>query len=250
MYIDVEGIPGGKETIRIELRKLGKISYQEKAVLVVFLLVALSWISSSFLLKKIIPGINDTLIAIAGAISLFIIPSGKNKKLGIITWKTAESIPWGILLLFGGGLALAEGFKVSGLAQWIGNQFTLFEVLPTLLLIFSIITVVNFLTEITSNVATAAMLMPVLGALALSIDVHPYLLMIAGPIAASCAFMLPVATPPNAVVFGSGFLTIPRMIKVGLWMNIISILLATLILYFLLPNVWDIKIDSFPELFK
>ncbi len=247
---DVEGIPGGKETIRIELRKLGKISYQEKSVLVVFLLVALSWISSSFLLKKIIPGINDTLIAIAGAISLFIIPSGKNKKLGIITWKTAESIPWGILLLFGGGLALAEGFKVSGLAQWIGNQFTLFEVLPTLLLIFSIITVVNFLTEITSNVATAAMLMPVLGALALSIDVHPYLLMIAGTIAASCAFMLPVATPPNAVVFGSGFLTIPRMIKVGLWMNIISILLATLILYFLLPNVWDIKIDSFPELFK
>ncbi len=245
-----EGIPGGKTTITTQLKELGKISYKEKSVFIVFIVVALCWITNSFLLKKIIPGINDTLIAITGAVALFIIPSGEKKKIGIINWQTAENIPWGILLLFGGGLALAEGFKVSGLAQWIGNQLTLFEVFPTVLLLLAIIAVINFLTEITSNVATAAMLMPVLAALALSIDVHPYFLMAAATIAASCAFMLPVATPPNAVVFGSGLLTIPVMIKAGFWMNIISIFVATVLVYFLLPILWDIDINTFPELFK
>ncbi len=245
--VTVEGIPGGKKAIKEQLEALGKISYKEKSVLLVFIVVALCWITSSFLLKKIVPGINDTLIAIAGAISLFILPSGEKRKIGIINWQTAETIPWGILLLFGGGLALAEGFKVSGLAQWIGSQLTLFKVLPAILLILAIIAVVNFLTEITSNVATAAMLMPVLAALALSIDVHPYFLMIAATIAASCAFMLPVATPPNAVVFGSGLLTIPKMMKAGFWMNIISILVATVLIYYILPLVWDIEITGFPK---
>ncbi|MBP2833399.1 SLC13/DASS family transporter [Aquimarina sp. U1-2] len=248
--ITIEGIPGGKKAITSQLKGLGKIAYQEKCVFIVFIVVALCWITSSFVLKHMIPGINDTLIAIAGAIALFIIPSRDRKKIGIINWQTAETIPWGILLLFGGGLALAEGFKVSGLAKWIGNQLTLFEAFPAILMALAIITVVNFLTEITSNVATAAMLMPVLAALALSIDVHPYFLMVAATIAASCAFMLPVATPPNAVVFGSGLLTIPQMMKAGFWMNVLSILVATLLIYFILPMVWDIDITSFPELFK
>ncbi|GAA4273686.1 SLC13 family permease [Aquimarina gracilis] len=248
--VTIEGIPGGKKAIKEQLTSLGKISYQEKSVLFVFIVVALCWITSPFVLKKILPGINDTLIAIAGAISLFILPSGEKRKIGIINWQTAETIPWGILLLFGGGLALAEGFKVSGLAQWIGSQLTLFKVLPAILLILAIIAVVNFLTEITSNVATAAMLMPVLAALALSIDVHPYFLMIAATIAASCAFMLPVATPPNAVVFGSGLLTIPKMMKAGFWMNIVSILVATVLIYYILPLVWDIEIAGFPEGFR
>ena len=245
--VTVEGIPGGKKAIKEQLTALGKISYQEKSVLFVFILVALCWITSSLVLKKILPGINDTLIAIAGAISLFILPSGEKRKIGIINWQTAETIPWGILLLFGGGLALAEGFKVSGLAQWIGSQLTLFKTLPAIVLVLAIIAVVNFLTEITSNVATAAMLMPVLAALALSINVHPYFLMIAATIAASCAFMLPVATPPNAVVFGSGLLTIPKMMRAGFRMNIISIVVATLLIYYILPFVWNIEIVSFPE---
>ncbi len=248
--VTIEGIPGGKNAIHTQLQSLGRISYKEKSVLIVFIVVAVCWITSSFLLKKYIPGINDTLIAIAGAITLFVIPSGEKGKTGIINWQTAETIPWGILLLFGGGLALAEGFKVSGLATWIGSQLTLFEALPTILLIFAIIAVVNFLTEITSNVATAAMLMPVLAALALSIDVHPYFLMTATTVAASCAFMLPVATPPNAVVFGSGLLTIPGMLKAGFWMNIISIFVATILVYYILPLVWGIKIDVFPEIFR
>ena len=248
--VTVEGIPGGKKAIKEQLQSLGKISYKEKSVFIVFVVVAVCWMTSSLILKKFIPGINDTLIAIAGAVILFVIPSGEKRKIGIINWQTAETIPWGILLLFGGGLALAEGFKVSGLAKWIGSQLTLFEAFPAILLILAIIAVVNFLTEITSNVATAAMLMPVLAALALSIDVHPYFLMVAATIAASCAFMLPVATPPNAVVFGSGLLTIPRMMKTGFWMNIMSIFIATLLVYFVLPWVWDIDIGTFPEIFK
>ena len=246
---DVYKIPGGKSLLRAQLNDLDKITYEEKAVASVFIFIAFCWISSSFLLKNLLPGINDTIIAIIGVILLFLIPSGKGKT-GIISWKTAESIPWGILLLFGGGLALAEGFKSSGLAEWIGNQLVLFNTFPVILMLLGIIAVVNFLTEITSNVATAAMLMPVLAALALSIDVHPYLLMIGATIAASCAFMLPVATPPNAVVFGSGMITIKEMVKAGLLMNLISITVATLIVYFILPVVWSIDIGTFPLNFK
>ncbi|MAQ75636.1 MAG: anion transporter [Aquimarina sp.] len=246
---DVYKIPGGKSLLRAQLNDLDKITYEEKAVASVFIFIAFCWISSSFLLKNLLPGINDTIIAIIGVILLFLIPSGKGKT-GIISWKTAEGIPWGILLLFGGGLALAEGFKSSGLAEWIGNQLVLFNTFPVILMLLGIIAVVNFLTEITSNVATAAMLMPVLAALALSIDVHPYLLMIGATIAASCAFMLPVATPPNAVVFGSGMITIKEMVKAGLLMNLISIAVATLIVYFILPVVWSIDIGTFPLNFK
>ena len=246
---DVYKIPGGKSLLRAQLNDLGKITYEEKAVASVFVFIAFCWISSSFLLKNLLPGINDTVIAIIGVILLFLIPSGKGKT-GIISWKTAENIPWGILLLFGGGLALAEGFKSSGLAEWIGNQLVLFNTFPVILMLLGIIAVVNFLTEITSNVATAAMLMPVLAALALSIDIHPYLLMIGATIAASCAFMLPVATPPNAVVFGSGMITIKEMVKAGLLMNLISIVIATLVVYFILPIVWSIDIGSFPLNFK
>ena len=133
----------------------------------------------------------------------------------ILDWKTAEDIPWGILLLFGGGLALAAGFRDTGMANWLGEQMTLLEAVPYFVLLLVLVTAVNFLTEITSNVATASMLMPILAALAFSINVHPYGLMVAATLASSCAFMLPVATPPNAVVFASGYLTIPGMIRVG-----------------------------------
>ena len=248
--VSVEGIPGGKATIKAQLSALGPMGYQEKMVAVVFVFMALSWILGSLVLKKFVPGISDMGIAIAGALLLFIIPSGHKDGKGILDWKTAEGIPWGVLLLFGGGLALADGFKVSGLSVWLGGHLTVFGTLPIFLLLFAIIFVVNFLTEITSNVATASMLMPVLAGLAFSIDVHPYVLMVGATLAASCAFMLPVATPPNAVVFGSGLLSIRDMIRVGFWMNIISVLLAAILIYFLLPFVWGIDIDVFPEAFR
>ena len=143
-------------------------------------------------------------------------------------------------------MALSAGFKQSGLAEWIGNQFALLKVLRIFLLILILITAVNFLTEITSNLATTAMLLPILAPMAYSIDVHPYILLVSATVAASCAFMLPVATPPNAIVFGSGYLKIPDMIKTGIWMNLISIALLTLLVYFVLENIWGFDGQSFP----
>ena len=156
-------------------------------------------------------------------------------------------MPWGIILLFGGGMALAKGFEESGLASWIGSQMTSLAGLPILVLVLVLIAAVNFLTEITSNLATTAMLLPVLAPMALTIDVHPFVLMVGAAVAASCAFMLPVATPPNAVVFGSGYLRIPDMVSKGIVMNIISIFILTFFVYFVLPELWNIAIDSFPQ---
>mgnify|MGYP003934902221 CR=1 FL=1 len=154
-------------------------------------------------------------------------------------------LPWGILLLFGGGLAIANGFKTTGLADWIGNQITLIETLPLFIVIFLIISIVNFLTEITSNLATTAMLLPVMAPIALSLNINPYTLMVSTTVAASCAFMLPVATAPNALVFGSRLLKIPDMIKAGIWMNIISIIILSLLVYFILPYLWDFDIFNY-----
>ncbi len=238
--------PGGRAEIERQLARLGKITYPEKMVLAVFALTALAWITRSFFLKKFMPAIDDTIIAMLGAVALFLLPS-KSGNGKLMDWETAVKLPWGILLLFGGGLAIASGFQATGLAEWIGQQMGLLEGIALLLILFIVIASVNFLTEITSNVATTAMLLPVLAAMALTIDVHPYILLVGATVAASCAFMLPVATPPNAVVFGSGYLTIPDMMRAGIWMNIISILLLTAITYFLLPMLWGFEPDHFPD---
>lgn len=241
--------PGGRQEIRQQLVSLGSITFEEKLVLTVFGFTATAWISRSFLLSKIIKGIDDTIIAICGAIILFLLPSRVRKE-GILTWDEAVKLPWGILLLFGGGLALAEGFKTSGLAVWIASQMTLLQGITILLVLLILIAAVNFLTEITSNLATTSMLLPILAPMALSMNVHPYTLMVAATVAASCAFMLPVATPPNAVVFGSGYLRIPDMVKVGIWMNVLSILLVTAIVYTLLPLFWGFDLKEYPAVFK
>ena len=230
--------PGGRAEISRQLNALGKISYEEKLVAGVFTLTAFAWISRSFLLQPVVPGIDDTIIAMIGAIIIFLLPT-KNKKRSLLKWDEAVKLPWGILLLFGGGMALAAGFKDSGLALWIGTQMTLLDGVSLFLLVFILIASVNFLTEITSNLATTAMLLPILYPMAMTIDVHPFILMVSATVAASCAFMLPVATPPNAVVFGSGYLRIPDMVRVGIWMNILSIILLTLFVFFLLPYLWD-----------
>ena len=138
-------------------------------------------------------------------------------------------------------MAIAKGFEETGLASFLGSKMMFFDGLPLLILLLLIITCVNFLTEITSNLATTAMMLPVMAPLALSLNVNPFLLLIACTTAASCAFMLPVATPPNAIVFGSGYLRIPDMIRSGFLMNIISIVIISLIIYFLLPLLWDLE---------
>ncbi len=258
--------PGGKAEIKRQLQALGRISYEEKTVLVVFAATAIAWIGRSPLQNFIkstyesievyqsttIAQIDDTIIAIIAGIVLFLLPissspsNADKEKRALITWEEAVKLPWGILLLFGGGLALAQGFKVSGLAVWIGNQMTLLEGVSLILLLLILVASVNFLTEITSNLATTAMILPVLASMAVVIDVHPYVLMVGATVAASCAFMLPVATPPNAVVFGSGYLTIPDMVKAGIWMNLLSIVLLTLITFFVLPYLWNFDPSSFP----
>lgn len=242
--------PGGKQEIRRLLKLLGKISYEEKMVALIFGLTAFCWITRSFLLRSFFPALDDTMIAIFFAIVLFIVPSKKNQRQPLIQWEEAVKIPWGIILLFGGGMALAKGFETSGLAGWIGAQMTTLSGLPIILLVLILIAAVNFLTEITSNLATTAMLLPVLAPMAVSVDVHPFVLMVGAAVAASCAFMLPVATPPNAVVFGSGYLRIPDMVKRGFVMNVISILVLTLFVYFVLPSLWDLAVSGFPEELK
>ena len=233
-----ENFKSGLEEINAQIKNLGKFSYEEKSVLIVFIATALAWITQSFIIKKYIPEIDDTIIAIIAAVVLFILPdkSGDNK---LLSWSDAVKIPWGILLLFGGGMALAKGFDSSGLAVWIGNQMNFFSDIPLIILLLVLIAMVNFLTEITSNLATTAMLLPVLVALANTIDVNAYYLLVGATVAASCAFMLPVATPPNAVVFGSKILNIDDMIKKGFWMNIISILILTAAVYWILPLIWS-----------
>lgn len=241
--------PGGKEEIKKLLKELGTLSYEERIVAFVFVLTAVCWILRSFVLELIFPKIDDTIIAIVFSIILFLIPS-KQTSGNLITWEDTQKLPWGIIILFGGGMALASGFETTGLAEWIGNQMTSLQGVSTLLLVFILIAAVNFLTEITSNLATTAMLLPVLAPMAMTIDVHPFILMVGAAVAASCAFMLPVATPPNAVVFGSGYLRIPDMVKKGFVMNLISIAILTLFVYLLLPALWDFKVLGFPEIFK
>lgn len=228
-------LPMGKELIQGELKAMGKMSFEEKAIAWVFASVAVLWITRSFFLSQFIPGINDTTIAIAGALSLFLIPARNNSRL--INWEEAEKLPWGIIILFGGGLSLAAAFRSSGLAEWLGTQLQLAGGLPLFILILIVAFTVNFLTEVTSNVATASIVLPILAALGTAIGVDPYLLMIPATMAASCAFMLPVATAPNAIVFGSGHLEVYDMVKAGVLLNIISTFLICVLIYFLLPVV-------------
>ncbi len=261
--------PGGRAEITHQVSQLGRITPEEKSVLMVFTLTGLAWISRPYLqewaiaydpgaspgvlaigigkVSEVISRLDDTVIAVIAGLSLFVIPASGRQGRSLITWSEAVKLPWGILFLFGGGLALAEGFKVSGLAQWFGSQLSLLDGVAIIVLLLVVIAGINFLTEITSNLATTAMMLPTLATLALAINVHPYLLMVGATVAASCAFMLPVATPPNAVVFGSGYLKIKDMVRVGLLLNLISILLLTVVTYWLLPILWEFIPNIFPQ---
>jgi sodium-dependent dicarboxylate transporter 2/3/5 len=243
------------DKIRDYIKQLGKVSYEEKIVGVVFGIAVICWILRAFWLKNIIP--NDAIIGLLAMLALFIIPS-KNKPANapklideglddkndsprtILDWDTAVQIPWGVILLFGGGLALSVAFEQSGLAAWISSNVSLLEALPFFLLLLLVVAAVNFLTEITSNVATVSMVLPILIAMSKSLEIHPYYLMIGATCAASCAFMLPVATAPNAIVYGTGKMRIGQMIKAGFWLNIISIIIYTLAIYFMLPLIWKL----------
>lgn len=242
--LKLKELPGGRAFIQAELDKLGVMAKEEKYVLAVFSLVASAWIARGFIGFGYF---NDAAIAITGAMLLFVIPSDYQKGVFLLDWQTAVKIPWGIVVLFGGGLALAHGFSETGLAAWIANSLLVLSGLHILILITAVALLTILLTEVTSNTATATMLMPILASMALAMSVHPYGLMIGATIAASFAFMLPVATPPNAVVFGSSFISIPQMAKAGIWLNIIGVIIIVLFTYFLLPLLWDIDLSQLPE---
>lgn len=217
------------KTASVRLDDLGKITVPEKRVLIVFASVAFLWISKDFIWVKFLPKINDTIIAIIGALSLFIIPSGKEKDKALMDWKGVRDLPWGVLLIFGAGLAIASGFSETDLTTWLGNQMAEARVLPTFLFFLMVIAAINFLTEITSNTATASMLLPVLISIGISLEMDVVGLLAGATLACSCAFMLPVATPPNAIVFGSGQVTLKEMMRAGIFMNILSIIVIFLL---------------------
>ncbi len=240
-------IAGNKSIIKNQLIALGTISKEEKRVLIIFSIVAIAWISRRYLINPFLPALNDTHIALIGALALFMIPAPNQKGQQLMDWETALKLPWGILLLFGGAFAVAAGFEKSGLTTWLGEQLSLLSFVPYWVILLVIVTGVNFLTEITQNMATCTLMMPVLVGLSIAINVHPYGLMVATCIAASCAFMLPFATAPNAIIFGSGLLEIKDMIRVGFLLNLFSIAIIVLLTYFLMPLIWGIDLTVLPE---
>lgn len=226
--------------LRGQLNELGSLSRGEKMVGVVFVLTAAAWIFQPLLAANLIGWLNDTVIAIAAAIILFLLPVSLRERKFLMDWDTAQGMPWGVLLLFGGGLALAGVISSSGLATWIAEALGVMGMLPALLMIALVVTVIIFLTEVTSNTATAAAFLPLLGALAISQDVSPILFTVPAAIAASCAFMMPVATPPNAIVFGSGHMRIGDMISAGFALNLVGIVVVTLLGYLLMGFVFGV----------
>ncbi|GGK67920.1 SLC13 family permease [Ornithinimicrobium pekingense] len=222
---EIDEIPGGRDLMTKEIDKLGPMSQGEIRVLGMFILAAVSWVSIPLIFDE--PPIDDAGIAMTVAILLFLLPAGAARGVRLLDWNSAVQLPWGVLLLFGGGLALSAQFGDSGLTEWIGTQAEGLGGLPVVLLVIVFAAGIIFLTELTSNTATAATFLPVAGGVALGLGIDPMLLAIPVALAATCAFMLPVATPPNAIAFGSGYVTIPQMVKAGLWLNLIGIVLVT-----------------------
>ena len=242
-------VPGAREILKKEIKSLGTMGYEEKWVLAIFSLVAIAWISRQYLIQPIFPAVNDTVIVLIGAFILFLIPAKSDKTDMVMDWKTSNRLPWEVILLFGGAFAAAGSFQESGLTAWIGEKLSLLRDIPFFVVLLIIVAVVNYLTELTQNMATCTLMIPILAALAMAIDVHPYILMVPMTITASCAFMLPVATAPNAIVFGSGKLEIKDMVRAGFGLNIVSILLISIFTYFFMPEIWGLEIHGIPEIF-
>ncbi|TWU42522.1 SLC13 family permease [Novipirellula artificiosorum] len=233
---------GGAQLVKKELDKLGPVKRGEWNTLVVFCVTVLLWFVRPLLTRLEIPfgdivyrplaNLSDPVIAMLGASLLFVIPVEVKNRVFTMDWEHASKMPWGILFLFGGGLSLAAAMQANGVAEFIGSQAGVFAVLPAVVIVLIVSIAIVFLTELTSNAATTASLVPVLAALAPGLGVHPYLLIFPATVAASCAFMLPVATPPNAIVFGSGEITIPQMARTGIYLNLIAVVLVTALAFY------------------
>ncbi|MDX1384830.1 MAG: DASS family sodium-coupled anion symporter, partial [Thermoanaerobaculia bacterium] len=238
-------IPGGRELIRAEVRELGPMSAAESRVLAVFLSLAAAWIGRGWLSGlelgggRPFGGLSDAGLAMTAALLLFALPAGDGGR-RLLSWSQAVKLPWGILLLFGGGLSLAAAVRETGLDRVIGESVAGLEGVATPILVLAVTAIVVFLTEMTSNTATTATFLPIMGAVAEGLGVEPLLLLIPMTLAASCAFMMPVATPPNAIVFGSGELTIAQMCRAGLWLNLLSLVVLQAVVYGVAVPLFDL----------
>ena len=252
----VEELSGcvSREIFLEEKAELGKMSFEEKVIAIDFSLLALLWLTRKGMMS--IPGwssllpngsmLDDGTVAIALALPLFLI--GSRAKPGrIMDWETAQKLPWGIVLLFGGGFALARGFVDSGLSDWLGQQMVALGNLPVVLLVLSVCLVMTFLTELTSNTATTQMALPVLASVAVAVNINPLLLMLPATLSASCAFMLPVATPPNAIIFGTERITIREMARAGLVLNLAGAIVITAMVYLLGGLAFGCDMTVIPE---
>lgn len=234
---EIDHIPGGRDLMRKELNRLGKMSAGETRVLLVFFVAALAWVFVPVVLPD--TKIADAVIAMAVGIALFIIPGGKDG-VKLMRWENALELPWGVLLLFGGGLALSHQFGESGLSDWIGEQLSTLGWMPVVALIVIVGAVVLFLTEFTSNTATAATFLPLVGAMAIGLGYDQMLFAVPVALAATSAFMMPVATPPNAIAYGSGYVSMANMVKAGVWLNVIALVVISLASMTLLQWVFGV----------
>jgi len=239
-------VHGVADVIAAERGKLGALTRPEKYVGIIFVATALGWITQP-LLVEVFPLISDTGIALAGGLLLFLTPVDLRKGEFLMNWETAKRAPWDVFLLFGGGLSLASAIDGQGVAQWLGTMFDGADAIPLLLLVAFVGAFLLLLTELTSNTATAATFLPVIAAVAISIGENPLLLLVPAAMAANCAFMLPVGTPPNAIGFGSGRIALPDMAKVGMWLNLTFVILIVLAAYALGSVVFGIEPGVSPD---
>ncbi len=243
-------IPGGRELIEKELSLLGKLKRGEWITLTVFAITVTLWLFRPLVTQlelsvggetiRPLAALSDPGIAMFGALLLLLIPVDLQERKFVVDWAAAEKIPWGILLLFGGGLSLAEAVQANGVAEFIGGQATALGDIPLILLIIFVGILTIVLSELASNTATAAALVPVLAAVAISMGIHPYLLVLPATVAASCGFMLPVATPPNAIIFGTGLINSRQMIRAGIWLNLVAVILLVVVTFLVIKPYFGI----------
>ena len=246
----VKNIRNGKQFVVDRKKELGVMSYEEKIVLTIFILTAFMWMTRTFIWSDIIPGLSDTMIAMVAAILLHLIPASGDSGDRILNGDSLKNMPWGVLLLVGGGLALASGFNGTDLASWIGSQLLLLEG-TSYLLILAVTTLLGIaMTQVTPNTATVTILVPITAALALAIDVHPLPLMTAVAMGAGFAFMLPIGTPSNAIIFATGKITMVDMLRRGSGLTVLAFLLIVVFIYFILPVVFGINQHEYPDSLK
>jgi sodium-dependent dicarboxylate transporter 2/3/5 len=271
--ITARPLSAGRRVAREHLAKLGPMRGPEIAMLVVFAATAVLWMArkipvggadygwAAIIERLLSPDdgglhrfraefINDATVAIGMAILLFAIPAGRDqagRKRRLMNWETAERLPWGILLLFGGGFSIAAGFQASGLSVWLGEAFAGLGITSPLALVICVCLLLTFLTEITSNTATTQVMLPIVANVSVELGINPLLLMLPATISASCAFMLPVATPPNAIVFGSGKIAMSRMVRTGIILNLIGVILVTAVVYLVAKPLLGIRLDTLPD---